>query len=420
MIEHPEAVPKAPRRHGRTHGLRWWAAVSILPLACLVAAPASAAGLTLPPPTAFDDLGGVPWATPSIVLLQAEDVVQGVSPTAFAPDAVLTAEQAVTLLARIFPGTLSSPPAGPPAGVDPWAVGAVEWAEGREIVAHPSAFDALAPTPRAQAVAWTVRALGLATNPNATPTFADAGAIPPQYAPEVAAAQADGLVSGEGNGDFDPASPLTRAQMAVLLVRAERFLALGQTSAPNPTLFDWTASQGTVSRALATGTVVSGSAALPAATLHATTVRTQNGSVVEDAVSSRGFGAGTLSTESGGVTSDWTFLWRSPTATQSGDVWVFTPAAPDGTQGFTYLTNGQPQLTTFQGTRPTGGLTGDGQVALGVASTNETITATICPGPDGCAGSTVSEVYDGPTIDATLLWMLVASGDPALVPSVSS
>jgi hypothetical protein len=401
-------VGAPPRRPRRLRRLRSAAAVLLLaawPLGG--AAPALAAGPGLPAPSSFGDLGEAPWAAPSVVLLAAQGVVQGVSPTSFAPDAPLTAEQAITFLSRIFPGTLSGAPSQPPSGVDPWAQAAVDWAIGSDVIQNPQALQPTLPAPRAQVVAWLVRALGLSGS--TPPTFGDAADIPAQYAAEVGVAQADGLVQGDPQGDFDPSDPITRAQMAVILVRAERVLASGQAGTPG--LFNWAYVQGSASQPLASGTVRTASAAMRIGVVETGSVQTQDGLIRASYVVSHGEGAGTLSVTRAGATATLPFAWKAPEGLQDGTLWIF---APDGTEGYAYMPS--PQQVSFQGSPAARGLPPAGAVEVQPQS-DGSVNATLCPGAGSCTQGVPYETYRGPSLPSVVLWLLDAAGGPELAPS---
>lgn len=379
--------------------------MSLLPLS----APAAAAAGALPQPSAFADLAVARWAEPAVVLLAAQGVVKGVSPSSFAPAAPLTGEQAITFLSRIFPGAgVSTPPSETPNGVDPWALSAVEWAEGTGIIQHPTAFRPRVPAPRAQVVAWLVRALGLTGS--ATATFSDAAAIPPQYAAAVGVAQSDGLVQGDPNGNFDPAAPMTRAQMAVILVRAERALAFAR--AGTPALFNWGYVQGSASQPIATGTVQAGSTSLPIGTIDAGVVQTRDGRMQERYVLARGIGAGTLRVTRGGATLDIPVVWRAPANLQDGRLWLFMPGSA-GPAGYSYAAN--PQAVAFQRAAPGPSLAPGGAVASNAAPSGG-ISAKVCTGAADCASGGTYETYDGPAVRPILLWMMEAVQGTEMVP----
>ncbi|KOY81727.1 S-layer homology domain-containing protein [Lysinibacillus macroides] len=71
---------------------------------------------------------------------------------------------------------------------------------------------------RVQAAAILVRSLGLTTHEQAP--FADIANYDAKTKSEIAAAYAHGLIKGTADGKFNPAQPVTRAQLALMLYRA--------------------------------------------------------------------------------------------------------------------------------------------------------------------------------------------------------
>ncbi|HHW92327.1 MAG TPA: DUF4430 domain-containing protein, partial [Firmicutes bacterium] len=102
-----------------------------------------------------------------------------------------------------------------------WAREAVELMAARRVIAGMSEkeFAPDLPVTRAQLVAMLVKALDLEAVAPAKPTFRDVEAGTWYYTPVETAYQA-GLAAGRGNGEFDPAAPVTRQEMAVLVARA--------------------------------------------------------------------------------------------------------------------------------------------------------------------------------------------------------
>lgn len=379
--------------------------VAILAAAALVAmasAPAAAAS----PPLTFNDVSTVPWAEPAIAFLAAQGVVKGVSASAFAPDQPVTAEQVVTFLARLFPSAAAQPTVTLP-GVASWAQAAVHWASQHGIIPDLRAFDPTAPAPRAEVVTWVVQALGLPTASAPAPSFGDAAAIPPADAAAVGAAQADGLVVGDANGNFDPAASVTRAQLALILLRAEEALAL-DAGTPAQAPYAWQSG----SASLLAGTATTGSATLPAGAITAgrlsggTSSGTGGGTTTgasgsADFVEAAGVGAGTLATASGRVP----FLWQQPTATTPGGLWLY-PAAATAPIAYTYTApgaTGAVQVTAASGLAANlgAGETLTVQPPVGAGGT-ETATATVTLGA-AAGGTTLSLAYSGPALPTAVL-----------------
>ncbi len=122
---------------------------------------------------AFTDINGH-WAEQDILLMASKGYVSGVGDGLFAPDAAVT---------------------------------------------------------RAQFAALLVKALGIAGQGGQAPLFSD---VPDGYwgAAAIDAAAQHGLVSGVGNGLFQPDSPITREELAVMVVRALQWKGAGADLTP--------------------------------------------------------------------------------------------------------------------------------------------------------------------------------------------
>jgi hypothetical protein len=382
--------------------------------AALVASGPSALAAVPAPPVPFSDVGGVPWATPAIGLLVAQGAVKGVAPDAFAPALPVTQEQAVTFLARLFPDTATAP-AQPLPGVDAWAQASVAWAEAHGVVSDPGAFAPTAAAPRAQVVAWVVRALGLADATAPAPTFADAAAIPARYAADVGAAQADGLVVGDPSGNFRPLDPVTRAEVAVILLRAEEALAAGAGAAA-PAPFAWQVGPGPSSLAdVLTGTALTGSHALPAGTVNAGRFTGAGGSFAADFAEAGGVGAGTLVSTSAGQSTRTPVLWREPGGGAPGALWLYYPGSADPLVYTFTVTAGSVQVTAASDLAAAL-VAGETLATAGGASAGtETATASLTVGP-AAGGGALALAYSGPEIPAG---MLIATETAAVAAKVA-
>jgi len=118
---------------------------------------------------AFDDVPAGHWAERDIKRLAARQIVKGVSPTRFAPDRRITRAEFAALLARALRLEASGSPDGAAVFTD------------------------------VRADAW--------------------------YAADVRAAAEAGIIRGRGNGRFAPEDPITREEMAVMIMRARAFAA---------------------------------------------------------------------------------------------------------------------------------------------------------------------------------------------------
>ncbi len=170
------------------------------------------------------DFGTTPAASFTVV---SDSEITAVSPAGTGTvDVTVTTSSgtSATSSADQFTYTAVTPPA-PPTFTDVsssfWAASAIELLAGKGIVAGfpDGTFRPNAVVTRAQFVTMLVKAAGLTPVASGQTPFSD---VPPGqwYAPYVAAAYQAGLVSGMGNGTFDPNGQLTRAQLAVLLAKA--------------------------------------------------------------------------------------------------------------------------------------------------------------------------------------------------------
>ena len=374
--------------------------ISVL-LALLMSTPAFAqAG----EPSPFQDMASVPWAAPDVALLYHEGIAHGTGTTTFSPSLSLTGEQTLVFLYHFFPHSSVSAAAYP--GVDTWAQSAVGWAFRRGIVADPGAFQATVPAPRAQVVTWTVRALAIPTAGAPAPTFNDAAHIPVAYSVYVGAAQADSLVVGGPGGNFHPMEPITRAQMAALLVKAQYVLAR-QTSPPLAS-FSWQAPSvssaaysggGWVGTAnLALGTVTAGHLTLGPAGAASLSMQ-------ETFVAWNDYGEATysLSNASGPVSTLWLF-YDEPgqgSGNTQGTVWLNSGG---GVSTVDLAETGS--ATAWQGT-----LTSN--VSSSLVPTQESYAVSMVKGEETWQGSAtlpgtsspVELIYQGPPLPTPLLFL---------------
>ena len=143
----------------------------------------------------------------------ATGLVEGFPDGTFRPDASVTQAQAMAMLYRAF-GSPALPTGTQPAqGVPAYAASAVAWAEAQGILLPTDGFRFGAVATRAELAAWLMRAYGI-PGAQTAPPFTDAASIPPAYSSLVAAAAADGIVSGYPDGSFRPDNPVTRGAFA--------------------------------------------------------------------------------------------------------------------------------------------------------------------------------------------------------------
>jgi subtilisin family serine protease len=170
----------------------------------------------------FRDIAGH-WAQDSIVRLNALGLVSGTGDYRFEPDRGITRAEAVALLMRALAG--SDAPAAQIAyrdlSVRHWAYKAVQQATAAGIVngLPDGSFGPARPVTRAEAAVMVGRALGLSPLGATNPRFADLQSGH-WAAPMINRLNEEGILSGSPGGLVRPDAPISRAEFAVLLVRA--------------------------------------------------------------------------------------------------------------------------------------------------------------------------------------------------------
>ncbi|MBX6378376.1 MAG: S-layer homology domain-containing protein [Clostridia bacterium] len=238
----------------RTEPLR----LALLLLAAAVAAiglpsPAAAAS----PAPVFADLPADHWAAPAVSFLASEGVLEGRGAGRFEPDADVTRAELARMSLALLPGGARRPKDGVVRFSDVpashWAHAAVEAAAAAGIVegTPEGLFEPDRPASRQEAAVILLRAAGLADGDRnaderdgtGLADFRDVAAVAPWARPALAAAVADGYLSGYPDGRLRPEAFLTRAEAAALLFRlltrdrvADRppFLVLGFAAVDYP------------------------------------------------------------------------------------------------------------------------------------------------------------------------------------------
>ena len=174
----------------------------------------------------FSDVPSGYWAAPGIDATLAAGVVTGFPDGTFQPDGPLTRAEFTVMLARalrLAPASGPSPFTDLPQGA--WYAAAVDAAAQAGLVQGVSAtaFDPDAALTREQLAVLLSRALGLSAT--GTVTFTDAATIDAWAAAAVQAAAAAGYLQGYPGGNFEPQAGATRAQAAVVLAAVLAHLA---------------------------------------------------------------------------------------------------------------------------------------------------------------------------------------------------
>ena len=170
---------------------------------------ASAASPTLRP---FPAAKMGTWAMPAVAYLCAEGILKGVQPGHLGGTALVTQEQAITLIGRTL-GWNPKFPQHPSPQVDGFAQAYVAEAQTLGVdLTFPRA-----PLSRLQAVRWLVTLLHLPAATMHNP-FTD---VPALLAPPILSAVQAGIVQGTSPTTFDPLGEVTRLQFASILFTAQ-------------------------------------------------------------------------------------------------------------------------------------------------------------------------------------------------------
>ncbi|WP_163859907.1 S8 family serine peptidase [Paenibacillus elgii] len=174
----------------------------------------------------FDDIAAH-WAKVTIERMAAKQIADGITETAFAPEATMTRAQFAALLAR----TLKLPPGAkelpfkdvPP---DAWYREALAQALAAKLVSGVSdtAFAPEAPVTREQMALMLMNAYGYVRGaesqlPTNAPAFTDREAVSDWAKDSVGRAAGLGLLEGNPDGSFEPKRQATRAQALTVLNR---------------------------------------------------------------------------------------------------------------------------------------------------------------------------------------------------------
>ncbi len=175
----------------------------------------------------FKDLSRAKWATPAIDMLSQQGVLNGVTPTQFAPQNPITIGQLAAILLRFQGHSKSGESFG--AEVEQATRAGMMSGLGGKVGSGGKAT-------RAQAMTMIVNALGLQgqTQLGSLTSFRDHNRVPGWARHSLALAVGLGLLQGS-QGNLMPDDTLTRAELAVILQRVELALGLGQASSVSGT-----------------------------------------------------------------------------------------------------------------------------------------------------------------------------------------
>jgi hypothetical protein len=176
----------------------------------------------------FTDVPSSHWAAGTIAIMVDRGMVSGYGNGVFRPDSTVTRAEFAAMLVKAT--DLKIAEVNTPTYVDVllshWGQPQVEAARnyfntiktGEGLFFRPDA-----PILREEAAAALARAKELEEQKGWQDTlkgFKDYAEFNPEYGPDIAPALSAGLISGYGDGNFKPRSPLTRAEAAALIYRA--------------------------------------------------------------------------------------------------------------------------------------------------------------------------------------------------------
>lgn len=191
---------------------------------------------------AFPDVEAGSWYESAVTEMAEKQLLTGYADGSFRPNQTISAAEFVTITAR----TAGAAPGQGQSGH--WAAGYLQsaldrgWYDWDELPPTGERFDQ--PIPRQLAVKILMKALLPAVRGDYSTESAkisDFSALNGRYYEAVLAAYACGVVQGDANGAFRPASGLSRAEACILIQRAEKLAGQGgnpgtpeQPSVPDP------------------------------------------------------------------------------------------------------------------------------------------------------------------------------------------
>ena len=197
---------------------------------------AGARTVTLPVTVGWDnpykDVADSDWFYDCVKYVTDNGLMNGTATTAFSPNATMTRAMFVTVLGRMADVNTADYPASlfEDVAKNSYYAAYVAWAAENSIVTGMSdtSFAPDLNLTREQLCVILTRyltSIGVELEPEQdAEEFADADTISGWAVDAVAACRAAGLISGRGDGIFDPAAPSSRAEVATIFMRLENLL----------------------------------------------------------------------------------------------------------------------------------------------------------------------------------------------------
>ena len=173
----------------------------------------------------FSDLNSDRWYTDAVKYASSQMLMKGISPTLFAPNDNLTRAQAITVFARILDVDLESASNSTFRDVpaNAWYSKAIGWAQSAGVTNGTDAecFSPSDAITRQQLCTMLYRMYSDRLDATTNCEFYDFSDVSEYARTAVATLSNYGIISGTGNGMFEPDSVVTRAMMAQILYKSE-------------------------------------------------------------------------------------------------------------------------------------------------------------------------------------------------------
>ena len=169
----------------------------------------------------FTDVQPSQWFYNDVYYCWENGIMNGMTPATFQPQGTTTRAQFVTVLYRMAnkPDVTGMTCPFTDVKKGSWYEDAVVWAYNKGVIngTTPTTFSPNASVTREQLVTMLFRYSGAAEPAGTLDQFSDAARISPYAVPAVIWAVQNGIVSGMGDGTFNPKGDATRAQLAKIL-----------------------------------------------------------------------------------------------------------------------------------------------------------------------------------------------------------
>lgn len=182
--------------------------------------------VTAPDTSVFSDMGGHVWAIPSVDFLYASGVVEGVSSTQYEPAGSIKRGDFVLMLYRMFNLRAAGTSSFSDVPADSYYAAAIASAKAQNVVTGENGrFRPEEPITRQDAMVYlrnAMRAAGKSVPAGSTSelyAFADYNSVSSQARSAVISMVHMGIIKGDDHRRLNPGSPISRAEMAVLIHR---------------------------------------------------------------------------------------------------------------------------------------------------------------------------------------------------------